>query len=211
MESTTDVHELLAQYAEEIRSSVGSPQLVFHTLHLPLTPLSAQAKGALLLAVVGAKLSEGLNFSDDLARMVMVIGLPFANLGSAELQERLKHADRLAGQVVPKGSNSAYGAAGKELYENMCMNSVNQSIGGWYTEQKKRWNRRSGSLCSPPTGRAIRHKNDWSMLVLVDMRYRSEKIHGKLPKWIEKSLVVTQSFGQAIKASSQFFASKREG
>lgn len=96
-------------------------------------PLSAQPKGALLLAVVGAKLSEGLNFSDDLARMVMVIGLPFANLGSAELQERLKHADRLAGGevVVPKSSNSTYGygAAGKELYENMCMNSVNQSIG----------------------------------------------------------------------------------
>jgi chromosome transmission fidelity protein 1 len=90
-----------------------------------------------MLAVVGAKLSEGLNFSDDLARMVMVIGLPFANLGSAELQERLKHADRIApagGEVVslPKGgSNSTYGygVAGKELYENMCMNSVNQSIG----------------------------------------------------------------------------------
>jgi len=166
MESTADVHELLAQYAEEIRSS---------------------AKGALLLAVVGAKLSEGLNFSDDLARMVMVIGLPFANLGSAELQERLKHGDRLAGEVVPKNSNSTYGAAGKELYENMCMNSVNQSI-----------------------GRAIRHKNDWSMLVLVDMRYESEKIHSKLPKWIEKSLVVTQSFGQAVKNTSQFFASKKE-
>jgi chromosome transmission fidelity protein 1 len=65
--------------------------------------------------------------------MVMIIGLPFANLGSAELQERLKHADRLSGGevVVPKSSNStyAYGPAGKELYENMCMNSVNQSIG----------------------------------------------------------------------------------
>ena len=47
-------------------------------------------------------------------------------------------------------------------------------------------------------GRAIRHKNDWSMLVLVDTRYHSEKIHGKLPKWIGKSLVVTQSFDQAI-------------
>jgi chromosome transmission fidelity protein 1 len=61
--------------------------------------------------------------------MVMVIGLPFANLGSAELQERLKHADRLSGQVAPRNANSTYGAAGKELYENMCMNSVNQSIG----------------------------------------------------------------------------------
>lgn len=61
-----------------------------------------------------------------------------------------------------------------------------------------------------PAGRAIRHKNDWSMLVLVDTRYQSEKIQSKLPGWIGKSLVMTQSYGQAIKAASQFFASKRE-
>jgi Rad3-related DNA helicase len=61
-----------------------------------------------------------------------------------------------------------------------------------------------------PAGRAIRHKNDWSMLVLVDTRYQSERIHSKLPKWIGKSLVMTPSFGQAIKTASQFFASKRE-
>jgi chromosome transmission fidelity protein 1 len=60
-----------------------------------------------------------------------------------------------------------------------------------------------------PTGRAIRHKNDWSMLVLVDTRYQSQKIHHKLPAWIGKSLVITQSFGQAVKTASQFFAGKR--
>ena len=161
-----------------------------------------QGKGALLLAVVGAKLSEGLNFSDELARMVMVVGLPFPNLGSAELQERLKHADRVAGAATPK--SSMYGAAGKELYENMCMNSVNQSIGRYF----KLWR---GSLpwLTPLTGRAIRHKDDWSMLVLVDVRYQSEKIHNKLPGWIGKSLILTQSFGQVVKTASQFFVGRR--
>ena len=87
--------------------------------------------GALLFAVVGAKLSEGLNFSDELARMVVIVGLPFANLGSSELQERLKYADRLAGSK-PFGGGT-YGTAGKELYENLCMNAVNQSIGKSYS------------------------------------------------------------------------------
>jgi chromosome transmission fidelity protein 1 len=59
-------------------------------------------------------------------------------------------------------------------------------------------------------GRAIRHKDDWSMLVLVDMRYQAERIHNKLPRWIGKSLVTAQTFGQAIKAASQFFVSKRQ-
>jgi chromosome transmission fidelity protein 1 len=69
--------------------------------------------GAILLAVVGGKVSEGINFSDDLGRAVFVIGLPFPNLGSIELQEKLKYL----------------GNSSQEYYENLCMRAVNQSIG----------------------------------------------------------------------------------
>ena len=84
--------------------------------------------GALLFAVVGAKLSEGLNFADDLARAVVIVGLPFANLSSPELRERMNYVRRLDQQREaprPAGVKDA----GTELYENMCMNAVNQSIG----------------------------------------------------------------------------------
>lgn len=88
--------------------------------------------GATLFAVIGAKLSEGLNFADDLARCVVIVGLPYANLGSPELVERMKYVKslkeaRASGDsfVREKGMKDA----GAELYENMCMNAVNQSIG----------------------------------------------------------------------------------
>lgn len=78
------------------------------------------------MAVVGAKLSEGLNFTDDLARAVVMVGLPYPNASSPELQERLKYLSNLSKK---KGET---GDAGKELYENMCLNAVNQSIGTRY-------------------------------------------------------------------------------
>lgn len=74
-------------------------------------------KGAILLAVMGGKLSEGINFSDELGRVVMVIGMPFANPEDVEIQERLK--------AITKGCPSKR----RQLIESECMTVVNQSIG----------------------------------------------------------------------------------
>jgi len=82
------------------------------------------------MAVVGAKLSEGLNFADDLARAVVMVGLPYPNASSPELKERLKYVSNLSKE---KGEMED---AGKELYENMCLNAVNQSIGARHSPEQ---------------------------------------------------------------------------
>lgn len=67
---------------------------------------------------------------DLVFRGVIMVGLPFANAGSAELQEKIKYA-RQKGEIFSSSAD-----AGKEYYENMCMRGVNQSIGKWYITQR---------------------------------------------------------------------------
>jgi chromosome transmission fidelity protein 1 len=94
------------------------------------SPLNKKG-GALLFAVVGAKLSEGINFSDSLARGVVIVGLPFPSRISVELKERMRYVTELEKRLNMK-RHPDNKDAGTELYENTCMRTVNQSIGGTF-------------------------------------------------------------------------------
>ncbi|KAL4805264.1 helicase C-terminal domain-containing protein [Aspergillus unguis] len=128
-----------------------------------------RGKGALLLSVVGGKLSEGINFSDRLGRGVLIVGLPFPNIRSPVWQAKLRYIEEKVYQNESSGSEASRRmtakAAGRDFYENACMRAVNQCI-----------------------GRAIRHRNDYAAIVLIDKRYERPSIQSKLPGWIKKSV-----------------------
>ncbi len=100
-ETQTSTDSLLAEYAAAIKGS---------------------RKGAVLFSVVGGKLSEGINFADDLGRGVVLVGMPYANRTSVELQEKMQYIDR-------KHREGGYRLTGNDYYESLCLKRVNQSIG----------------------------------------------------------------------------------
>ncbi|NWT09565.1 DDX11 helicase, partial [Vireo altiloquus] len=127
-----------------------------------------QMTGALLLSVVGGKMSEGINFSDELGRCVIMVGMPYPNIKSPELQEKMTWLDK----TMPPAAGQA---PSRVLIENLCMKAVNQSI-----------------------GRAIRHQKDFASILLLDHRYARPATFNKLPQWIRERTQVKPAFGAAF-------------
>lgn len=162
-------------------------------------------RGALLLSVVGGKMSEGINFSDRLGRCVVVVGLPYPNINSPEWKARIEYIEsstmaRFSHDSTPKNGVSdgkpredaiAFSKqAARDFYENACMRAVNQSI-----------------------GRAIRHQNDYAAIVLLDRRFGTGRIRDKLPGWIRGGMAVgseEKGLQGLMGALSTFFSGKKQ-
>ncbi|GIY35770.1 hypothetical protein CDAR_27831 [Caerostris darwini] len=163
---SSDVDKILSEYSKCIFMACSPNQ--------PKTAVS----GAILFSVVGGKMSEGINFSDDLGRCVIMVGLPYPNKFSVELKEKMKYLNQNMTSTNGKSAGDIY-------YNNLCMKAVNQSI-----------------------GRAIRHKNDYASIILLDHRYNNSSVKELLPSWIVKSLTFHPKFGSAYMSLRKFFASK---
>ena len=163
--TTTGVDDVLYQYSQAI----------------------ATGRGGLLLSIIGGKMSEGINFSDALGRGVVVVGLPFPNLQSAQWKAKLGYVEK---STIERGGSREEGKAlARDFYENACMRAVNQSI-----------------------GRAIRHKGDYASILLIDRRYKTPRIEGKLPGWIRQGVVKGSEgsdFREVIARVKAFFESKK--
>lgn len=146
--NNTDIESVLKEYKETIypSSSINS------------NGNSASQGGAVLLAVVGGKISEGINLSDGMGRCIVMVGLPYPSPSDIELLERIKHIEGFRNSNSAEAS-STFSASynvysgdvqggfdilrscshrGKEYYENLCMKAVNQSIGAYLLSRPKR-------------------------------------------------------------------------
>ena len=141
-----------------------------------------------------------------------MVGLPYPNPSDPELQERMRYLDAAA--AAPAAASREQTAAtppaaaatgsdagaqqpalptrrqtGREYYTGLCMKAVNQCV-----------------------GRVIRHRGDWAAVLLVDARYAAGvDAHGRLagpleqlPAWIQQSLEVAPSFGEAFGRLARF-------
>ena len=100
-------------------------------------------KNYIFYSVYRGSASEGIDFSDDCARVVICVGIPFADIKENKVKLKMEYMDNM-------NKEDKDFTEGREWYISDAMNAVNQSI-----------------------GRVIRHINDYGIMVCIDARYKT--------------------------------------
>ncbi|CEF68783.1 Fanconi anemia group J protein [Strongyloides ratti] len=83
--------------------------------------ISSTCTGAVMFAVFRGKISEGIDFPDDLARCVISIGIPYPSLGQPQISEKIKY-----NETFYKNENLLNGS---EWYKSQAYRALNQALG----------------------------------------------------------------------------------
>ncbi|KAL2895246.1 Fanconi anemia group J protein-like protein [Bienertia sinuspersici] len=160
-------------------------------------------EGAAFLAVCRGKVSEGIDFSDENARVVVsfwiIIGIPFPNINDVQVAE-------------------------KKRYNDMYRSSKNLLSGSdWYCHQAFR-------ALNQAAGRCIRHRHDYGAIIFLgeedekrgfnggrlftysptDERFREERNTIYISKWLRKSIKTYENFETSVEGLRSFFSNVKE-
>ncbi|XP_060059857.1 Fanconi anemia group J protein isoform X2 [Erinaceus europaeus] len=152
----TDFDELLQVYYDAIRCK-------------------GEKDGALLVAVCRGKVSEGLDFSDDNARAVITIGIPFPNVKDLQVELKRRYNDqhsKLRG-LLP----------GRQWYEIQAYRALNQALGRCI-RHKNDW----GAL----------------ILVDDRFRSNPNRYISGLSKWVRQQIQHHSTFQSALESLTEF-------
>ena len=122
--------------------------------------IKSENKDFILLSVHRGSLSEGIDFSDDNARMVICVGIPFANISDDKIRKKKEYLDN-------KENCGSFYRLGRRWYEADAMINVNQSL-----------------------GRCIRNINDYGAMICIDERFCLGYINELFSCWIAKNKTI---------------------
>ncbi|KAM4048052.1 Fanconi anemia group J protein isoform 2-T2 [Anomaloglossus baeobatrachus] len=120
----TGLWESLEQIKTVIKEPQGGDKMDFDKLlqtYYDAIRFKGVKDGALLIAVCRGKVSEGLDFSDDNARAVVTVGIPFPNIKDLQVELKRKYNDQ--------HSKTRGLLPGSQWYEIQAYRALNQALG----------------------------------------------------------------------------------
>ncbi|CAH2222127.1 Fanconi anemia group J [Pelobates cultripes] len=181
------MHTGLWQNLERIKTVIKEPQGGDKTdfdkllqMYYDAIRYKDEKDGALLIAVCRGKVSEGLDFSDDNARAVITVGIPFPNVKDLQVELKRKYNDQHAKTrgLLP----------GSHWYEIQAYRALNQALGRCI-RHKNDW----GAL----------------ILVDDRFRSNSKYIAG-LSKWVRQLVQHHSTFNRAVESLMEFSTNQQK-
>ncbi|KAL7436234.1 hypothetical protein ACHAXM_006329 [Skeletonema potamos] len=173
--STSDLNDAIAEF----KKFIGLPK----------------SNGCILMGVCRGKISEGIDFSDDMCRAVIVTGLPFAPFYDPKVKLKRDFLD--AARLSERAKPSDVGGFGDKTATNHGLPATTLSGGEWYNQQAHR-------AVNQALGRVIRHRHDYGAVILLDHRFAEARNRDGLSKWVRPHLR-EETFGSTTRALVQFF------
>eukprot|EP00892_Ulva_mutabilis_P011430 jgi/Ulvmu1/865/UM100_0016.1 len=137
--------------------------------------VAERESGAMLLAVCQGRVSEGIDFSDDEGRAVVVAGIPFPPAKDARVLCKK--------QVIDDRKRRGQGTLTGGAWYTLCaMRVVNQAL-----------------------GRVIRHRADFGAIFLADERFARLDMRNNISYWARSLLTVRNSWGNCGPELREFF------
>ncbi|KAK1941170.1 Fanconi anemia group J [Phytophthora citrophthora] len=131
--------------------------------------------GAIFLAVYRGKVSEGIDFSDDNARAVLAVGIPFPNFKDLKVSLKREYQDK-------KSREDRRLVNGSYWYKLQAFRALNQAL-----------------------GRCIRHRRDYGAVLLLDSRHRNNMHGNSLSKWMRPHVQEFRSSEDCTHLFAEFY------
>ncbi|CAI5743189.1 unnamed protein product [Hyaloperonospora brassicae] len=134
-----------------------------------------KSTGAIFLAVYRGKVSEGIDFSNDNARAVLCVGIPFPSVKELQILMKRRYQDE-------KSLTNVNLVNGHTWYQLQAFRALNQAL-----------------------GRCIRHRQDYGAIMLLDSRHRFNKHVKSLSKWMRPYIREFEHSQMCVPMFSEFF------
>jgi len=157
-----------------------------------------KSKGVMLFGVCRGKISEGIDFSHDMCRAVIITGLPFAPTFDPKVKMKREYLDQKKAKQKLRVSTSGGFGSPDGSGSTRCLSGH-----AWYTQQAHR-------AVNQAIGRVIRNKRDYGAVILMDSRFGLPGNQKGLSKWIRPHILPEEGFGEANQKLAQFYRKAKE-
>ncbi|CAH8530914.1 unnamed protein product [Schistosoma bovis] len=185
--------------------------------------LMLNKSGSIIFAVCRGKVSEGLDFADSYARLVIAIGIPYPAFTNPQVQQKREFNDALYKSSAKMACTDKHirsplqnlNSSVEKYDTNDDITSSTSNVSSprrrkvlsgseWYDAQAYR-------ALNQALGRCIRHANDWGSILLADARFveQSSRYMCGISRWI-RSRVNHHCSWDSLECQLQSFVKSHE-